>query len=161
MIRALGSLVCASLLAGAAIAQHFVVLPIGTTVPLATLDPLSSKTGVKGDMVRLRTTADVAVDGAVAIPAGTAATGQIVDARAKGAMGMSGRLVVRPLYLTVGAVTVRLSGATLDKGSVSAGAVIATVATALPAFTGQSAVIPAGTQITGVVERTATLPAIP
>lgn len=139
-------------------AQQAVTIPIGTPVPSVTLDALSSKTSVKGDMVRLKTSDDIIVEGVVAIPAGTIATGQIADVRAKGAMGMSGRLLIRLLYLSIAGVTVRLSGAASDKASVSAGAVIATVATALPAFTGRSASMPAGTSVSGMVERTASLP---
>jgi hypothetical protein len=149
---------CIAPTATIALAQQAVVIPIGATVPLVTLDALSSKTSVKGDLVRLKTADDVVVEGVIAIPKGTIAAGQIADARAKGAMGMSGRLLVRPLYLTVGSVTVRLSGAASDRASVSAGAVIATVATALPAFTGRSAALPAGTSVTGIVERTAAVP---
>jgi hypothetical protein len=151
------SLGCACLWVTVAFAQQPITLPIGTPVKLVTLDALSSKTSAKGDLVRLQTSADVMVNGVVAIPAGTAATGQIADARAKGAMGMSGKLLIRPLFLRAGSTTVRLSGQALERASVSAGAVIGTVATALPVFTGRSAVVPAGSPVAGVVERTVTL----
>ena len=57
---------------------------------------LSSKTNVKGGMVARSTAADVVVFGHIVIPKGTAATGQITEAQAKGAMGMSGRLAIAP-----------------------------------------------------------------
>jgi hypothetical protein len=134
-----------------------VVLHIGTPVPLVTTTPLSSKTNVKGDVVPLRTADDVIIDGVIAIPKGTDATGQVVDARAKGAMGMSGKLLIRPLYLHVGNTVVRLAGQAADSASVSAGAVIGTVALGMAAFTGRSANIPAGTPLSAVVEKTVTL----
>lgn len=69
-------------------------------------------------------------------------------------MGMSGSLVIRPAYLTVGSITIRLSGAAVDKASVTAGSIIGTVALGAPVFTGRSAAVPAGTRLAGMVERT-------
>lgn len=131
-------------------------LVMGTPVRLVTAQPLSSKTQVKGDLIALRTADDVMVDGVVAIPKGTPATGQVSDARIKGAMGMGGRLTLRPLYLSVGDRTVRLTGSTDDNGGVQAGAIIGTVLVA-PFFTGKSAVIPEGTQLQSFVVKTAVI----
>lgn len=129
-----------------------VTLTAGLEIPLVTAQPLSSRTNVKGDMVALVTAADVSVDGVVVIPKGAQATGQVVDARAKGAMGMSGRLVVRPLYLRIGDTTVRLAGVSSRKAGVEAGAIVGMVLIA-PVFTGRSAVIPPGTAMPATVER--------
>lgn len=144
-------LICA--LPAFAQAPATVTLHSGTEVPLVTDAPLSSKTSVKGDLVQLTVAEDVRVDGQVVIAKGSPATGQIVEARAKGALGMSGRLIVRPLYLRLGTDTVRLSGQAADKGSVTPGAVIG-MALLTPGFTGRSAAIPAGTRIMAIVERT-------
>lgn len=129
---------------------------MGTDVRLATAQPLSSKTNVKGDLVSLTVTEDVRIGDLVAIPAGTAAVGQISDARAKGAMGMNGRLVIRPLYLQVNGRTVRLTGAEREQGSVEAGAVVG-MAVLGPVFTGRSVNIPAGTLVWAMTEKTAVL----
>jgi hypothetical protein len=137
-----------------------VTVPIGTPVVLATTAELSSKSNVKGDMVPLRVEEDVVVAGQVVLPRGSDAMGQIADARAKGAMGMSGQLLVRPLYAKVGDRIVRLSGGAADKASFTAGAIIGTVALGMPVFTGRSASIPAGTRLRAVVERTVILPAL-
>jgi len=145
----------AALLALAPACATPVTLVLGTEVKLATTEPLSSKSNVKGDLVPLRVTEDVLVDGKIVIPAGTAAVGQIVDARAKGAMGMNGRLVLRPLYLQINGRTVRLTGVEQEKGSVSAGAVIGMVTLGTAAFTGRSASIPIGTPVTAAVEKDA------
>ena len=133
-----------------------IVVPMGTDVRLATAQPLSSKTSVKGDLVPLTVTEDVRIGDHVVISAGTAAVGQISDARAKGAMGMTGRLVIRPMYLQVHGRTVRLTGSEREKGSVEAGAV-AGMALLGPAFTGRSASIPIGTPILAMTERTVVL----
>lgn len=132
-------------------------LPIGTPVTLETTVELSSRSHVKGDIVPLRVATDVLVHGTLIVRAGTEAVGQVVDAQAKGAMGMSGRIVVRPLYAKVGGRIVRLSGQSTDAGSVTAGAVLGTVALTMPVFTGRSAMIPAGTRFTGMVEKTVRL----
>lgn len=153
-------LACASVSsAQAAQVPTTATLHVGTPVPLETVAELSSKTSVKGDMVALITSEDVIGDGMVIVPRGTEAVGQIADARVKGAMGMSGRLLVRPLYLRVRGTVVRLSGQRSETASVTAGAVIGTIASRIPMFTGRSATIPAGTHLTGVVEKAATIPA--
>lgn len=126
---------------------------MGTPVRLVTAQPLSSKIQVKGELVALLTAEDVVIDGVVAIPKGTAATGQVSDARMKGTMGMGGRLTLRPLYLRLGNQTVRLTGSTDDSGGVQPGAVIGTALVA-PFFTGKSAVIPEGSSLQSYVAKT-------
>lgn len=113
---------------------------------------------MKGDLVPLTVDEDVIVGGRIAIPKGSSATGQVADARAKGALGMSGKLLIRPLYVRIGDNTVRLTGAIDDKGSVTAGAITGMVLLT-PGFTGRSAAVPAGTKIVAVVERSVSLPA--
>lgn len=127
------------------------LLRAGTSIPLVTAQPLSSKTHVKGDLVKLKTAADIIVDGHVVIPKGAEAVGQVVEARAKGAMGMNGKLALRPLYIRIGDDFVRMGGAVSEKGSVTAGAVIG-LAVLSPGFTGRSAVIPEGTALEASVE---------
>ena len=149
-LRIAGALLAA--VAAPALAGQPVTLPIGTAVPLVTTTALSSKVNVKGDMVPLRTARDVVIDGRIVIPADTEAMGQIADARAKGAMGMSGKLTLRPLYLEVGGRIVRLTGAAAEKGEVDPGAVVGMVLLT-PGFTGRSATIPAGTPVAAIVEK--------
>lgn len=154
-----GAAICATPApVGAQEAPRF-TLHMGASIPLVTDQPLSSKTSAKGDMVRLRTAADVIADGHVLIPKDTPAVGQISAARAKGAMGMSGQLAIRPLYIRIGDSFVRLGGAASEKGTITAGAVVG-IAVLTPGFTGRSATIPAGTALEGFVERAVDLPAI-
>ncbi len=88
---------------------------------------------------------------------GTPAIGHISDARAKGAMGMSGRLMLPPLYLRLGDTTVRVDGEASDKSSATAGAVIG-LAILSAGFTGRSAELSKGTLLTGHVLRDISLP---
>lgn len=132
------------------------LIPVGAEIPLATDQDLSSKMNVKGDMVALVTTADVVVSGKVVIPKGTPATGQVAEARAKGALGMSGKLAIRPLYIRMGDTYIRLSGVSADKGSVTAGAVVGMIVLT-PGFTGRSAYIPKGTKLSAFVEHAVTM----
>jgi len=135
------------------------VLPMGTEIPLVTAGPLSSKTNFKGDIVALKTAKDVRVEGHVVILSGSDVVGQVSDARAKGAMGMTGKLVIRPLFIRLGDRTVRLSGVAQQKASVDSGAIVGMVLLT-PGFTGRSATIPQGTRVVSYVERAIELPCV-
>lgn len=136
--------------------ERSLTLLLGTPVELATRSPLSSKTSAKGDMVALRTTADVSTGGIVVIPAGTDATGQVEESRGTGGMGTNGRLVIRPLYLRLGDQIVRLTGAMANTGRTKADTVIG-MALLTPLISGRSAVMPAGTAVNAIVEKTVEL----
>lgn len=131
-------------------------LHIGNPIKLATKDALSSKAHAKGDMVALRTTADVIVDGSVVIPSGTDATGQVEESQGTGGMGTNGRLTIRPLYLRVANRIVRLTGARSSSGKTKADTVIGMVLLS-PLLSGRSAVIPAGTGVDAMVEKSVEL----
>jgi hypothetical protein len=156
MLR-LASLAAVALASTAYAQAKTVTLRLGTPVPLVTAAPLSSKTHAKGDMVELRTAADVLVDGVVAVPAGTPVTGQVVESRGTGGMGTTGHLAIRPLYITSGARIVRLAGAAKGSGRTGADTVLGMVLLT-PLLSGRSAVIPAGTAIDAVVEKSVALP---
>jgi hypothetical protein len=148
-----------ALFAAAPAAAASAWLPAGEEILLETVSELSSKKQVKGDLVPLRVARAVRVEGAVLVPAGASATGQIVDARAKGALGMSGKLSIRPLFIRQGDVTIRLGGQAREKGTTDPGAIIG-MAVLSAGFTGRSAVIPAGTRFAAIVERGAQLPVV-
>lgn len=152
-----GALAIVSMLLAATAGQAAEVLvPAGTVVKLTTTQPLSSRTNVKGDLVALQVAEAVSIGDQLVIPAGTPAVGQIIDARAKGAMGMAGRLVLKPLYVQLGVRTIRLTGAASDKPGAGADVVLG-VALVSGLLTGRSAVIPAGAAVTATVERAATV----
>lgn len=136
----------------ALLAAEALTLPAGTPVPLATVPELSSKTSRKGNPVPLVTSADVTIAGQVVIPRGTPAMGEIGDMRAKGVLGQRGKLSLRPLYLLHKGQTVRLTGGAGTTGNVEPGAVLG-LAVLSGAFTGKSAIIPAGTSFSASVLR--------
>ena len=133
-----------------------VTLPSGREIRLVTAEPLSSKTAVKGDVIDLRLAADVVIAGRVIAAKGTAATGQVADARAKGGLGVDGRLILRPLYFRIGPHVVRLAGVSARDGGVSAGAVVGMAA--FPPLSGRTATLPAGTPVPAAVERAVAVP---
>lgn len=138
-------------------AEQRPTLRAGTSVPLKTLTELSTK-GKKlrvGDRFNLEVAEPVMVNGVTVIPVGSPATGEITSVRNKGMWGKSGAIEVRMLYVTVNGRQIRLSGATDDKGVTgTAGVVGAVVLLPIAGFflTGTSAVIPAGSSVTGFVQ---------
>lgn len=136
-------------------------LQIGSPVHLRLIEELSSKVTRKGDTFALEVTKDVSAEGFVVIPAGTQAVGEVTRAETKGAFGKSGKLEARILYLKLDGRTVRLTGAL---GVAGEGGTTETVLTAIAigalAFvvTGKSAVLPAGTELVAITDRSVELP---
>ena len=137
-----------------------VMIKAQTQVRVVTSAALSSKTSAKGDPVALTVAEDVIVDGKTIIAKGTEVVGEIADVRQKAMFGQSGRLGIRPLYLRIGAQTVRLTGVIGLKAKTSGGAIVG-LALASALFTGRSAVIPAGTEIPAAIERDVTVTLTP
>ena len=125
------------------------VLRAGTEVPLRMEESLDSndKTVREGNQFRMSVAQDVTLGGLVVIPAGSPATGEIVELRRKGMWGKSGRIVARVLSVRVGDRLIRLTGNFDDKGTTGTAGVVASVAfVPIAGFfvTGTSAKIPAG-----------------
>lgn len=134
------------------------ILRVGTEVPLRLLEELTTK-GKKlrvGQRFRMETSAPVLVQGAVVIPVGSPAVGEITDVRNKGMWGKSGHLGARVLFVTVNGRQIRLSGAFDDKGVAGGvGAVAVSAIVFLPAgffMTGTSATVPMGAAVKGFVD---------
>lgn len=134
------------------------VLRVGTEVPLRLLEELTTK-GKKlrvGQRFRMETSEPVVVQGAVVIPVGSPAVGEITDVRNKGMWGKSGHLGARVLYATVNGRQIRLSGSFDDKGVAGGiGAVAVSAIIFAPAgffMTGTSALVPAGTIVKAFVD---------
>lgn len=134
------------------------ILRIGTPVPLRLAEDLTTK-GKNlrvGQRFRMETSEAVIVQGAIVIPVGSPAVGEITDARNKGMWGKSGHLAGRILYVTVNGRQIRLSGAFDDKGVAGGvGAVAVSAIVFLPAgffMTGTSARLPIGTAVKGFVD---------
>jgi hypothetical protein len=134
------------------------VLRVGTPVPLRLSEELTTK-GKKlrvGQRFRMETSEPVMVQGAVVIPVGSPAVGEITDVRNKGMWGKSGHLAGRVLYVTVNGRQIRMSGAFDDKGVAGGiGAVAMSAIVFAPAgffMTGTSAKVPVGAAIKGFVD---------
>ena len=138
-------------------AQNPNVLRVGTPVSFKMAETITTK-GKKlevGYRVHLEVMEPVMVNGAVAIPAGSPAIGEVTDVRNKGMWGKSGRINARLLYVTVGGRQIRLSGQFDDKGVTGTAGVVAAIAFVPVAgffTTGTSATIPLGAGVKGFVD---------
>jgi hypothetical protein len=133
-----------------------ILIPAGTIIDLVTTNTVSSKKSVKGDLLYLKVASPLIVDGIVAIPADTIVVGQLSQADQRGAFGKKGRLEVQLLYAELPGGTVRISGALEARGKGGADDAAATAAAflLLPfVATGRSAEIPAGSQVSGRLDR--------
>jgi hypothetical protein len=141
------------------------VLRVGTPVAFKMAETITTK-GKKlevGYRVHLEVMEPVMVNGAVAIPAGSPAIGEVTDVRNKGMWGKSGRINARLLYVTVNGRQIRLSGQFDDKGVTGTAGVVAAIAFVPVAgffTTGTSATIPLGAGVKGYIDEDVAL-AIP
>jgi hypothetical protein len=130
------------------------VLRAGTKVSGRTLAPLSSKTARQGQRFDVEIVEPVLVDGAVVVPAGVHAVGEVTRVVQKDVFGQSGKLEVRLLFVEIGGARIRLDGFAADKGKGNTAALV--VGLPLVGFgagmiSGKSAVLPVGTIVDGVV----------
>ncbi len=85
-------------------------LHAGTLVELEIAEPISSRTRQRGETFALRLRTPLAVDGAVAIPAGTPGTGEIVHADRSRGGGKPGELLLAARYLELDGARIPLRG---------------------------------------------------
>jgi hypothetical protein len=133
------------------------ILRTGTPVALKMAEDLTTK-GKKlrvGQRVHLTVSEPVLVNGAVVIPAGSAAVAELTDVRNKGMWGKSGHIGAQLLYVSVNGRQIRLSGQFDDKGVTGTAGVVAAVAfVPIAGFltTGTSAKLPIGSAVKGFVD---------
>jgi hypothetical protein len=138
-------------------ASDATILRTGTQVAMKTREALTTK-GKKlrpGARIQLEVAEAVMINGAVVIPAGSPAVGEVTDIRNKGMWGKSGHINARVLYATVNGRQIRMTGAFDDKGTTGSAGVIASVAfVPLAGFfvTGTSANIPLGAPVTAFLD---------
>ncbi len=105
--------------------QH--TLAANTAIELETVDPVSSRTSKTGDFFKLKVHADVlGADGAVLIPAGTPAVGQVVHAARSGGGGKGGELILAARYVELPQGQVKLRSGFGAAGKARVGATLAT-----------------------------------
>lgn len=133
------------------------MLRTGTAVAMKTREALTTK-GKKlkaGTRVQLEVAENVMLNGAVVIPVGTPAMGEVTDVRNKGMWGKSGRINARVLYATVNGRQIRMTGAFDDKGTTgTAGVVGSALLIPVAGFfvTGTSANIPVGAPVSAFLD---------
>lgn len=133
------------------------MLRAGTSVQLRLIQELTTKgkTLKVGHRFDLETSEPVSVNGQVVVPVGSRAVGEVTTVRNKGMWGKSGGITARLVYVQVGDRRLRLSGSMDDKGKTGTGGVVAAIAfIPIAGFftTGTSAVIAAGTPVTGFLD---------
>ncbi len=133
------------------------VLRTGTQVAMKTREALTTQ-GKKlkpGARVQLEVAEPVLINGAVVIPAGSPAVGEVTDVRNKGMWGKSGHINARVLYATVNGRQIRMTGAFDDKGTTGTAGVVASIALIPVAgffVTGTSANIPIGAPVSAFLD---------
>jgi hypothetical protein len=85
-----------------------VVLPQGTTVHLVFASPLTSKTAEVGDKIALTLDQDVVLDGIIAAPKGSPATGRVVQVDKPGFGGIPGQVNFHVDALNVHGTVIKL-----------------------------------------------------
>lgn len=93
------------------------VLPANTEIPLSLNETVSSKTHRLGDQVALTVAQDVKVEGAVLIPQGTRAIGQITRRANRGSFGKSGKMDVTFRYIDLEGTRIPIEGRHHQEGS--------------------------------------------
>jgi hypothetical protein len=107
-----------------AVAPAKLVLPKGTMVRLMVTKEVNSRDNHAGDRFVLRVDEDVRAGGVTVVPIGTKGYGEIVDSEGSGAVGKSGRLNARLLYLDVNGRHIELDGDRHSAGSGGTGQVV-------------------------------------
>jgi hypothetical protein len=137
-----------------------VVLPQGTTVHLVFASPVTSKTAEVGDKIALTLDQDVVLDGVVAAPKGSPATGHVVRVDKPGFGGMPGQVNFHVDALNVHGIVIRLRRTAAFEGQAKppSAAVLIPVVGQLALFKrGTDAVIARGTAVDATVDGDAIL----
>ncbi len=95
-----------------------------TPVPLMVMSEVTTKTATAGHRFMLRTTAPLTIAGAVIVPTNTPAWGEVVTAKASGAVGKGGQLTAKLLYLDLDGRHIALTGETSSKARKATGDVV-------------------------------------
>lgn len=126
-----------------------VLLQEGAIIEVELLDTLSSKVSKQGDIFRMKTRADISVQGRVVIPAGSIGYGTITYVEPRRMLGQAGELFYRFEYVKVGDRQIKIRSSQGGTGKDSTGSTIALVAL-FGVFgmlkKGADIVIPAGTK---------------
>jgi hypothetical protein len=130
-----------------------IVVPEGTDIKMKTLEALSSKTAKVGDPVALEVTQDVRINGKVVVPRGSKAHGEVTLVKKSGIAGKAGDLAIRPNYVRVGDLKIVVRGSKDTEGASKRGEAIALASISGVGILkrGQTAQVPVGTEVIGIV----------
>ena len=120
----------------ATVAQPCCKVPALTAVELEFVDAASSRTSKSGEMVAMRLTEPLVMDGHTIAPAGTKAVAEVIQASKAGLMGKAGELTFAARYVEVGETRLPLKrfGYGRSQGNDPSGTLLAlNVATAVAA----------------------------
>jgi hypothetical protein len=145
-------------------AMETVTLAAHTPVRLTTDGTIDSRSIRQGQRFALTVADDVIIGSKIVIPRGAPAAGEIESLSEKGMFGKSARFALRPLYVDVAGQRVNLTGTSERKGkdAVAAAAITTVLTNGLGLFiTGKSAVLPAGSSLSGEVRNDVTITLLP
>ena len=108
----------------APVAPAKLILPKGTMVRLMVTKEVNSRDNHAGDRFALRVDEEVRVGGVTIVPIGTKGYGEVVDSEGSGAVGKSGKLNARLLYLDLNGRHIELDGDRHSAGSGGTGQVV-------------------------------------
>lgn len=132
------------------------ILRQGTQIRFTVVTPVNTKEHKVGKRVELQTADDVVVNNKTVLPKGTPAFGELTLSKKSGSFGKAGKMAGRVLYIKNGNENIPITGTFDDRGKSGTGATVgvAVLAGVFSAFVkGKNAVLEAGTEIMGTVER--------
>lgn len=140
-------------------ARGTIVLARDTPVVLLATSEVRSDHVAAGTLFKLRVQQPISVGGAVIVPVGTPAFGQVVSAEGSGGLGKSGTMDVKLRYIQLGDARIPLEGEKAAKGTGagSAGMAVLFVGVTGLFHRGNNAKIKAGELLSGFVAQDVTL----
>jgi hypothetical protein len=140
------------------------VLAKGTMVRLMVLNEVNSRDHHAGHRFALRVDEDVKIDGITVIPIGAKGWGEVVGAQGTGAVGKSGRMATRLLYVEVKGQQIPLDGQREAAGSGGTGQAVVSLIAFGPLgllMKGNNATLKAGEIINGYTTIDAAFDGVP
>ncbi|MGH8050338.1 MAG: hypothetical protein ACREPB_06755 [Arenimonas sp.] len=103
-----------------------VKIPFKTPVRFTLDTEISSKTAMPGNQFQLKVSEDLVINGIVAIPGGTPATGEIIHAQKAGGFGKPGELLLAIRYIDLHGQQIKMRSFQPLQGKSNSNAVMAT-----------------------------------
>jgi hypothetical protein len=136
------------------------LLKADTEVHLRLLAPVASNTHKRGERFALEVAEPVMVDGAIVIPAGAQAEGEVVHAAKGGFGGRAGELILVSRSLRVGDETIKLRSFSASNGEDRVNLAMGLSFVVVGLFVnGKDIALPAGTQVFAKIATDHSLPA--